>query len=111
MEEWSDTYEELKQKDTKGPPVNGVVVTATDDHLWGEILRCSAERVSLILLAGCHLGKAEVGKQEIAIFIKEDIFWFKITIEDVLFVEMAECKSNLSNEELSLLLCKTLDTT
>jgi hypothetical protein len=45
MEERCNTNKQFIEKNTKGPPINRMVMAITDDHFWGEVLRCPAERI------------------------------------------------------------------
>ena len=45
MEERSNTDQQLKEQDTECPPIDCVVMPASDDHLWGKVFRSPTERV------------------------------------------------------------------
>jgi hypothetical protein len=104
MEERGDAHEKLEQEDTKGPPVNCVVMAIPDDHLRGEVLRRPAEGVGLVFLALSHLGEAEVSQLQVPILIEEDVLWLQVPVQNVLLVEMSKCQSDLRYHEACFLL-------
>jgi len=44
-----------------------------------------------------NFGKAEVGQLEIAVLSKKQVFWFEVSEDDVLIMEMLEDKDNLGS--------------
>ena len=104
MEERSDADYEFIKEDAYCPPVNSVIVTVADDHLWWQVLRCATEWVWLIFFAGSHFCKAEICQKKIPVFIEKNVFRLQITVQDIFLVQMANSKDNLSNEEFCLLL-------
>ena len=80
MEERSDADNEFIKEDAYCPPVNGVIVTVADYHLWRQVLRCAAEWVWLIFFAGSHFCKAEICQKQIPIFIEKYVFRLQITV-------------------------------
>jgi len=59
VEEGRDTHDHLVDEDAEGPPIYGVVVPISDEHLGGQVLGRAAERV-------CHLAVLdELGETEV----------------------------------------------
>jgi len=80
MEERSDADYELIKQDAYCPPVNCMIVTVADDHLWRQVLRCAAEWVWLIFFAGSHFCEAEICQKKIPVFIEKNVFRLQITV-------------------------------
>lgn len=68
IEEGWDTDDHLEDEDSKGPPVNSIVVTISNEHLWSEVLCSAAERVGKLTLFN-ELSETEVRHQKIPVFI------------------------------------------
>lgn len=51
-------------------------------HLWTHILRGTTEGVSKVVIARELLGEAKVSKLNVAVNIKQYIFWFQVSVND-----------------------------
>ena len=60
-----------------------------------QIVRSAAERVSL-LAAVEDFGEAEVGKADVAVLVHENVFGFQVTINNFLFVQVANSHAYLN---------------
>jgi hypothetical protein len=65
VEERGDADDHLVNQDTKRPPIYGVVVAVTNQHLWGEVLGSAAETVGKLTVLD-ELGKPEVSNQQVS---------------------------------------------
>ena len=57
-----------------------------------------------------HFCETKVRKQQISIIIEEYVLRLKISIQNVLLVQMAKCQGNLSDKELCLILLEAAHT-
>ena len=89
-----EANDHLVCQDTEGPPIDREGVTALYKNLWCEVVRRTAERICLLIPLD-DLRKTEVSEANIAVFVHENVFWFEITIDDILAVQMTQSHSNL----------------
>ena len=91
-----DASEHLVRQDSEGPPVDGLTVTFVQQHFGSEVLGRTAQSISARLAV---LSEAEIGQLEVAFLVDKDIFWLKITVDDVERVEILEHQSDLGRIE------------
>mmetsp|Transcript_46424 Transcript_46424/g.61484 ORF Transcript_46424/g.61484 Transcript_46424/m.61484 type:complete len:245 (+) Transcript_46424:821-1555(+) len=103
VEEGRDADNHLEDEDAERPPIDREVVTVSNEHLWRQVLCSAAERVCELTLLD-ELCEAEIRHKQVAIFANEHILRLQITINNALLMQMRKCESNLSCEELSLVL-------
>lgn len=65
VEERGDAHDHLVNQDTKRPPVHGVVVSVTNQHLGRKVLGSAAETVGKLTVLD-ELGKPKVGNQQVS---------------------------------------------
>lgn len=65
VEERGDAHDHLVNQDTKRPPVDGVVVAVTNQHLWRKVFSSAAETVGKLAVL-YELGKPEVSNQQVS---------------------------------------------
>lgn len=105
---WRDSDDHLVNQDAKSPPVQGLVVARAHDHLWGKILWSATERIGLFSILLHNLGQSEICQHDVAIVVKQNVFWFKIAIDDVAFVQVTDGECNLCCIKFSFLLGESL---
>jgi hypothetical protein len=89
VEERGNTDNHLVDEDAKRPPVDCVVMPISNKHLGCKILGRPAERVGQLTSFLHELGKSEISHQQVPVVANQNIFWFQITVQNVLTVEMA----------------------
>lgn len=89
-------------QDSESPPIYWEAVSFLVENFRCQIFWGTAERVSLSI-AFEDLGKTEVSQADVTIFVHQDVLWLKISVDDMLFVQVANCKSYLNSVELCLL--------
>ena len=100
----------VKQR-AKAPPVNAFVVSASFDDLWCQVLWRATERVSFLTLICLSLSysllrQTEVGDLQVAIGVKQNVLWFKITVNDSLAMQASDGLNHLRRVETRSLLAK-----
>ena len=88
-----DTSEHLVGEDAKRPPVDGLAVTLVEKYFRGQVLRCTAKRISARLTV---LSEPEVRQLEVTFLINEDVLRLQVSVDDVKRVQVLEHQSNLS---------------
>lgn len=79
-------------------PVNRLVVALRGDDFWSEVVRRAAKRPGDIW----HIfGEAKISDLDMTMTIEEKIFGLEISVDDVLSVEVFQCKGNLCGVEFS----------
>ena len=78
-----ETDDHLVGQDTKSPPIDWEGVTTLNEDFRGEIVRSSTEGESLGVTLK-YLGKAEICKADVTIFVHQDILGLQVTIYDIL---------------------------
>ena len=73
-----------------------------------EVLRGTAEGVGLIVHSHVLLRKTEIGNSDMALRVKEYIFWFEVSVNDSLIVQAAQCVNYLGSVDLCPLFAKLL---
>lgn len=86
-------------EDTEGPPIDWEGVTTLHEDLWSQVVWSTAEGVGLSVSFE-HLGKSEISQTDVSILVHQDIFWLKISVDDLFAVEMTQSHSNLDCIEL-----------
>lgn len=81
IEGW-DADDHLIDEDAEGPPVQGMVMAGTKNHLRRQVLRCAAEGVRLLPLRIFDLGEAEVRKEDVSIIVEQDILRLQVPVDD-----------------------------
>lgn len=81
--EWRESYDHFVCQNTEGPPVDWERMPLLSQYFWSQILWCSAEGVSLLILLE-DLGQSKVCQTDVAVFAHEDIFRLQISIDDLL---------------------------
>ena len=57
------------------------------DYLQGQIGRCSTKRFIKLVKILCSFAESEVSEKSMALSIKNYVFWLKISIKDIIFME------------------------
>ena len=78
-----ETDDHLVCQNTKSPPIDWEGVTTLNEDFRGEIVRSSTEGESLGVTLK-YLGKAEICKADVTIFVHQDILGLQVTIYDIL---------------------------
>lgn len=104
--EGREADDHLVGQDTKSPPVNGEGVALLVEDLGGKILWGAAEGEGLGVIVE-DLGQTEIGQTDIAVFIHKNVLGFKISIDNVLFMQMSDGNSDLCGIETGSILCET----
>ena len=78
-------------------------MTAFDQDLRGQVVWGTTERESLAV-AFKNLGKAEVSKTDVAIFVHQDVLWLQVSVDDILRVQMTQSHGHLNGVETGSLL-------
>ena len=105
--EWRESNNHLVGQDTERPPVNRERVSLFDKNFRRQVVWCPAKRESL-LAAFQNFSEPEVCQTYVAVLVHENIFWLKVSINNLLVVEVAERQSNLDGVEFSAFLIKSL---
>ena len=95
----------LIQHDTETPPVYCFVMAATSscwEKLRSYIFVCPTESVRLLQSFDPTFSYPKVCELDVAIFIKDDVFRFQITIENAFLMQIVECYDYLRSIELGL---------
>jgi len=90
----------LVHEDTEGPPIDGLAVASVEEDLRGDVLGGTANGVGSLLH---DLSKAIVDKLEVTINANHNILGLKISVDDILGMQVLEDRSDLGTVELSLL--------
>ena len=69
----------LIDEDAKRPPVHGLVVALGLDDLRGQVLWCTAQGPGSVRDL---LGKPKVSDDYMAFSVKENVFWFEVSVGD-----------------------------
>lgn len=72
------------------------------DYLGSHIGRASTERVAPGLPTDLVLGNAEVDKFDVALGIKQYVFWLQIPVNNPFVVQVAKCLQNLYRIEANI---------
>ena len=103
MKEWRNSNYHLIDENPKSPPVQGVVVPRTHNHLRRQVLWRPTERVRFsALFCTDYFCQAKVCQLDVAIRIYKNIFRFKIPINYACLMQVTKRNSNLGRIELSL---------
>lgn len=108
VEEWWNADDHLVDENAERPPIYGVIVTVTDQHLWGEILSGTAERVSDFTLLD-KFSKTKVRKHQVSVLANKYILRLEIPIQNLLGVKLRKTQGYLSGKKLCLLFVESLD--
>jgi len=101
VEERRDPHKHFVKQDSQSPPVNSVVMPFVVKHFWREVLSSSTEaHCKFILVNLCS--QAEVGEQQVAIGVEQDVLGLQVSVDDLLFMEVAESDGNLGDHKASL---------
>ena len=73
-------------------------MTSLDKDLWCQIVWSTAEGEGL-LVSFDDLGQTEVGEANVAVFVHQDILWLKISVDDILLVQVAQSHGYLDSVE------------
>lgn len=93
----------LIQQHAQRPPVDRLVVALAEDDLRREVLGRAAQRPR----APFHpLGKAEIGHLQVAFRIDEQIFRFKVAVDDLQVVQVLEGEHDLGGVEARMRLAE-----
>ena len=76
------------------------------DHLWGEVLWCSAVGLGLASLIK-HLCKSKVNNLKIAVHVDQNVLELEIPMHNSLLMEIAESECNLCCVKLNFILSKS----
>jgi hypothetical protein len=82
-----NSYKHFVEKDTESPPVDGFRMTFVKNNFGREVLRGSAEGVSLSI---DDLSKTEVSQLQITVCINQNVFRFQVSIHNILSVQVLE---------------------
>jgi hypothetical protein len=78
--------EHLIYNAANAPPVHSKTMSLSVDNLWGKVLRGSTQCHGIIVSLDVFLGQSEIGQLSIPILINEDVFWFQISINNLVLV-------------------------
>jgi hypothetical protein len=59
-------------------------MTLSEQNLRCQVLGSAADSMSFFVIATNHFGKTKVGDFNMAIFAEENVFWFKVAIDNPL---------------------------
>ena len=93
---WRIAGEHLEHEHAEGVPVDRFIVRLPLDDLRREVVRCTAQRPSDIR---DKFGESKVGELDVSVRVDEDILRLEITVDNVVRVEVVECKGNLRRVE------------
>jgi hypothetical protein len=84
-------------------------MAALENHLWRHVLSTATERVSDF--SGIHsaLGKSKIGDLDMAIMIYQEVFGFKIPVNDVLLMKVHKAVHYLNKIKPGMFLTHSLD--
>lgn len=104
-----DSYDHLVNKNSQCPPVQRVVMSRPDNHLWCQVLRGTAKRIRILLVIDVeNFCEPEVGQHNVAVLVQQDVLRLEISVNNFGVVEVAKGKSNLCCVKLSLVFGEAL---
>lgn len=92
----------------KTPPINRLPMSIFFNNLRSQILRRSTDRKSFIFSDNVVFRKSKICQLNVAFFVNEYIFWFEVSIYDVLRVEVFDGEDHLGGVESGLRLGEAL---
>ena len=95
-------------QDSEGPPIDRLTVTSVQKDLRSDIFGSTTDSVGSFL---DDLSKAIIDKLEVTISADHDVLGLKISVDDVLGMQVLENRGNLSTIELSLLSVEVTNST
>ena len=72
------------------------------NHLWWHVLSTSTKTISDFPRVKSKLRQTEISYLDMAIMIDEQIFWFQISIDDILLMKVHKSIENFDKIELSI---------
>lgn len=106
--EGTPTTEHLKQQDTQAPKIDHFTIAKIiEENFGGEIFGCSAKGVGELIGRKVGFAQTKIAEGHMASCVEKDVFWFEITIDNVMFVKMLECEGEFCDVEPCPLLGKS----
>lgn len=99
VHEWWSACCHLIKKNSQRPPVDSKVMTLHVEDFRRKVLRCATKRMGLLIWLQ-KLCQAEVRQAYIPVTVHQHILWFQVPVNDLIFVEVAQCKDDLSPDKL-----------
>lgn len=94
--EWRDADQHFVNQNSECPPVQGVIVARSNDHLGRNVFRGADEGVGFkFVVSLVNFSKAEVSEEDVPIHSDKDVLWLQITIVNFRFMKVAQRKSYL----------------
>jgi hypothetical protein len=88
-----DLFDELIDKDTKGPEVDPFIIASTSEHFRSTIVGCSSHRQHLFTRAPmkAFATTAKINQDGLIILsIVQNVFRFDVSVADMLFVNVLQ---------------------
>lgn len=105
-----ESYDHFVGQNSDSPPVYRECVTLFMQYFRCKVVWCAAKRKSLCTIVK-NLSQAEICKADIPIFIHQDVFWFQVTINNLLLVQVSDSHAYLNRVESSTIFCESLGIT
>lgn len=96
----------LVHQHTQRPPVDGFVVTLTEDDLRGEVLGRTAQRPCAALHS---LGEAEIRHLQVTLRVDQEVLRLQVPVDQIQVVEVLESEHDLSGIETRMGLGEAAD--
>lgn len=94
--------DQLIKQGSQRVEVNSVRMPSLLNHLRRHVLCASAEAVGDLSGLEADLREAEVGDLDVSVVIDEEVFWFEVSVDDVLLMQVHEAIQNFDKVESSL---------
>lgn len=95
--EWSSSVDQLVEKNTQRPYIKCMVVIFILDHFRGHVLKSSAKSISLLHMIRLYTPTEITDFDDISI-LDENIFWFDISMDKTLLVQVVNTGAYLNEE-------------
>ena len=96
------TSDEFIKQGSKSIEVNTIWMSTFLNHLWWHILSTSTKTICDFPSIKSKLRQTKISYLDVSIMIDEQIFWFKISIYDILLMKVHKSIENFNKIELSI---------
>lgn len=93
------TCNHFVDQNTKCPPVNCKTVSCHLKYFWSEVFSCATETLSALIRLK-ELGKTKISKFNVAFHVHQDIFRFKVPVNNLISMQVAQPYQYLGSYEL-----------
>lgn len=83
--------DELVKEDPKAVKIQSSSIGLILQYFGTEVLRTSTDRFGQVLLAEVFLGQSKISELQVTPLVDEYVFWFQISVQNIVLVQMFNC--------------------